>query len=136
MSEQRINVELLEQVKAHILAEPRRYHQAVIGTESERSPCGTAACLFGWAGFLSGEVTLQELARIGRYDGEDFMDRVQQHLGFNDAEADIVACRYGERWPEPFKTRFSVAESDGDKAGQARAAADYIDHIIRTGRVK
>lgn len=139
MSENRINTELLEKVKAHILEEPRRYNQRTFGGTSDEAPCGTAACIAGWAAHLSGEIDLKTLRR----GGSTIEGIAQAALGLTYTEAHILfagdptPCFCGrptckDAWPQPYAERYAKAETAEDRA---RAAADYIDHIIATGKV-
>lgn len=138
MSEQRINTELLAKVRDHILEEPRRYDQGTWGKQSEEAPCGTVACLAGWTAYLGGLMTLTELQEGAAVVRE----RAQRALGLSDIEARMLfagrprcdcgsdLCEYG--WPHRFAIQYENAMTD---EGRARAAADYIDHIIATGKV-
>jgi len=63
----KLNIELFEKVKAHILEEPRRLSQitwvttreqqpvrfAEIVSSDQEPPCGTVACVAGWTSLLS-----------------------------------------------------------------------------------
>lgn len=56
-----MNVELLQKVKAHILEEPKRLFMPVVlhcnmsdVPEVRKPPCGTMACIAGWACLLKG----------------------------------------------------------------------------------
>lgn len=132
-----INTELLARVRDHILEEPRRYDQEAIGVKSAEAPCGTAGCLYGWGAVLGGLITPQELREVGRYEDESVfeMDEVSNLFGFSYDEADIVVDRFGAHWPARFGERLRLAQEKGDKEGEARAAADYIDYIIASGKV-
>jgi hypothetical protein len=53
-----VNVELLKKIKEHILEEPRRLHMdnfvCRVPVDSPKNPpCGTVACIAGWAVILS-----------------------------------------------------------------------------------
>lgn len=127
------NLKLLARVRDHILEEPRRYNQGVFGQESGEAPCGTRACIAGWAALLGGAATLAELAE----GTAEIRDKAQALLGLDAGEADILfhgdpACSCGLNWPTPYARRHAKAKTP---RGRARAAADYIDFIIRTGKV-
>lgn len=130
-----INKKLLRRVRNHILAEPRRYNQYVVGQASDDAPCGTAACLMGWAAVLGGVVTAEEVRDAGPCDYLKIFPATRDALGLSKSESDIMSSRTGLLWPEPFSTMFRVAYAGRDKEGQARAAADYINYILRTGKV-
>jgi hypothetical protein len=129
--EEAINKELFEKVKQHILTDPRRYNQRRFGEVSDDAPCGTACCIAGWAIVLSGGATHKD-AQLDFEHRLDAFDTGAALLGLSDEEAEAVFCAYGEDWPEPFKTDFSEATN---RHGKAKAAAAYIDHIIKTGKV-
>lgn len=52
-----MNTELLQRVKAAILAEPESFDMALYFDESENSPCGTVACIAGHALAIHFETT-------------------------------------------------------------------------------
>jgi hypothetical protein len=129
----RINVELLERVKQHILEEPRRYDQSVFGRRSREAPCGTAACIAGWTAVLGGAVEAEQL----RSHYGDIRKTAQGLLGLNEEEAAKLfhgepTCECGVGWPKRFARRYYKAKTT---RGRASAAAAFIDHIIRTGKV-
>lgn len=52
----KLNVKLLQRIKKHLRAEPKRYDQGTYGDEvfGRGAPvCGTKGCIAGWAVFLS-----------------------------------------------------------------------------------
>ena len=53
----KLNVRLLRRILRHIKADPRRYNQGTWGVEKPAEhggpPCGTQACIAGWAVLLS-----------------------------------------------------------------------------------
>jgi len=61
-----MNVELLRKIQQHIKEEPRRY-SFDWASESDKSPCGTQACIAGWAMVLSGKRTIQTVTK--KFDG-------------------------------------------------------------------
>src|SRR4051812_24586244 len=84
MKQPKLNVRLIRRIQKHILEEPRRFFMKAIlaigvpgshewdevkggWNPSDLSdtvpPCGTAACLAGWTGLLSGK-TLKQTARL------------------------------------------------------------------------
>lgn len=77
----KINFTLLRRVRNHILAEPRRYLQTTSGEEVGKriSPCGTRACIGGWADMLEGDDCSNPFyTNLGR---------AAEKLGFNDSQA-------------------------------------------------
>jgi hypothetical protein len=128
-----INNELFSRVRNHILEEPRRYEQTSFGQRvpAEVSPCGTQACILGWAVILDGRLPMD-----ANFDDGDIYFSVEKEgreaLGLTRDEADAIA--YGG-WPEPFKSRYRNATYEESTETPAQVAADYLDHIIATGRV-
>lgn len=133
-----INKELLQKVRDHILEEPRRYNQETYFTEETDAPCGTAACIAGWAVLLGqGEPSRAPCP----CDDSDCMGLPMWRrdavglLGLNQMEASVLFNASAYHWPEPFRTRFQMASAVEDAVERARAAADYIDWIIANGKV-
>jgi len=135
-----INYALLRRVRDHILEEPRRLYMGMYirrkadgdvlstnpwdhgtGKTLPYAPCGTAACIAGWAALLSGldpkygwlraATVAAKALRLGEYS-EQFDS--------------LVAV---DRWPEPFQSRYMRAMT---APARAKAAADRIDHFIAT----
>ena len=126
-----MNIELLNKVKAHILEEPRRLEMVdwiMEGDEipsPEKPPCGTAACIAGWAAMLDGG--FQRGIHFPRTYATDALkiDR------FGEAER----LFYLSQWPAQFKfdkDRPDVSFYKLDKETQARLTAARIDYFIAT----
>jgi hypothetical protein len=120
-----INKELLARVRDHILEEPRRYDQLTTGEYEESVPCGTRACIAGWTYFFG-------TGRDPRFNS--CMYDAQELLGLSNDEAMVLFDANGD-WPEPYSSAYKTAEKEHSHAGMAQAAADYINHIIETGKV-
>lgn len=58
-----MNIQLLRKIQKHISEEPRRYtfHWRI---PSSISPCGTQACIAGWAMVLSGKRTPESVLKF------------------------------------------------------------------------
>jgi hypothetical protein len=126
-----INKTLLRRVRNHILAEPRRYAQETFGRYEPQSPCNTAACLFGWADYLANETSLEDVQEY--YHSPTLVaKRATAALGLKPSQAKVVMSSSGEKWPEPYRSKFLHARTD---EAEARVAADYINYILRTGKV-
>lgn len=135
-SKPRINKRLFRRIRDHILEEPRRFFMSAwvvrdsgkpsLGysfASTERPPCGTAACIGGWAVILAGE----KATNSGRTQA-----RARKLLGLTKAQACGV---FGiSMWPSDLRERhdfYDPAESDRKRAGRkARAAARVIDMIL------
>ena len=139
MSARKLNVRLLRRIQKHILEEPRRFQMgaAVIRAGNPKQwkliaptfahdasktmpPCGTAACIAGWADILSG----------GSGNGWTVRERAATKLGVPAGFSWLGHPLFDDNsWPQPFRTRYRAA-----KTPQARAkiAAQRIDHFIKT----
>lgn len=137
-----MNVKLLQAIKKHILAEPKRLDMGNWGFKRDKAndgpACGTVGCIAGWA------VLLTHPSLIGRK--EDFtpakLKKFSNAMG--NAEEDApgllkinigTADRlfYVDRWPEPFRQDYLDAESGGDRKAMAKATAARIDSLISMG---
>lgn len=137
-----LNIELLKQVRDKIAATPQAYDQTTWAAPSPLAPCGTAACIAGWACLLSGAMSAKELYRIGQdYDPDGVIQATAaNHLGINDREAEILFDGDpGESWPSFFRYEWREAEDENyelqTSPEQANVAVRYLDHIIETGSV-
>jgi hypothetical protein len=130
--ESKINVELLEKVKAHILEEPRRFNMSLFVfnqgeiedlPKNERPPCGTMACIAGWAVMLADGPP----AIINDDYYLTVEDRAVEVLGLN--EEQVGALFYDPAWPEKYADAYENARTPRQRA---RVAARRIDHFIKT----
>ena len=142
----KLNIELFKAIREKIATTPEAYDQSVFARPENAAPCGTAACIAGWACVLSGEMSTDELKRRERAKGEEFLSiesTATRVLGLDGDEADILFTeapagrseewyeddeRYGG-WPEPFATQWE------EESALERVAIAYLDHIIETGKV-
>lgn len=128
-----INVELLERVKAHILEEPTRFDMGDFVIQGEYlenfaanfgrpiPPCGTIACIAGWA------VLLSEGQTSGA--GSDVQAEAEALLGLSVEQRERLF--YTSNWPKKFNEAYRDAE-DVRLPAAALAAARRIDHFIKT----
>lgn len=139
-----MNVELLRKVKEHILDEPQRLDMSMFGqrTEGEMAPpCGTTACIAGWAVILSDP-------KLFTVDIEEFDDVLsdayktgRELLRITPGQARRLFFVGG--WPLTFKEKMrylDMSDYDGTygTAGlavlkaRAAVAAERIDYFIAT----
>lgn len=129
-----LNFALFRKVIKKLEAAPEAYNQNTWGQKSDIAPCGTAACIAGWAAHLSGKVTIEELHRRTT----SIRDIAGSQLGLNahewqQDERDVLfGSTPAHDWPEPFRTQWHNAAS---RRGQARVAIRYLKRIIKTGKV-
>lgn len=126
-----INTEVLAQVRDLILAEPQRYDQEHFVRLSKDAPCGTAACILGWIDLL----TNQEAAAYFESEGDlpvGVCARAAKVTGLTSDDVRRIAPMDAGDWPEPFRRQFRKART---RKARACAAANLIDHIIKTGKV-
>lgn len=128
MNERKINVELLEKVRDKILAEPESYNQNKFWHVSAAAPCGTTACIAGWAVALS----CGDLKALHSLTPVEVHAAARDLIGVTDGEAFSLFGGAGLSWPEPFCTLFDKA---ANAHARAEVAASYLNHIIKTGKV-
>jgi hypothetical protein len=142
MTKQRLNIELFKKVRAKIARAPEAYDQSVEVYSTGNSPCGTAACIGGWADILSAPSASERDIRIrGRVN----LDRAANALGLGgssfwgeylrDEATERMVLFTGDpadNWPEPFAKQWRRAKTS---KAQAKIAVAYLDHIIETGKV-
>lgn len=87
-----LNVELFKKIREKIATTPEAYDQGSYGRKEPNAPCGTAACIAGWASLLSGRVELAQVQSCNVFDKS--MDLVHDSavgaLGLNDEESAIL----------------------------------------------
>ena len=79
----KLNKRLLNRVLRHIKAEPRRFSMSTFCQESDAAPCGTQACIGGWAYLLSVPKKQWERAKRGKVN---FQKVLIPLLGLTDPE--------------------------------------------------
>jgi hypothetical protein len=144
-----LNIELFKAIREKIATTPEAYDQSVFARPSQVAPCGTAACIAGWACVLSGAMDAKELKRRERAHGQEFESIeviAKGALRVDDDEAEILFTESpaGNRqdwdedddereggWPQPFCGQWE----DANRADRPRIAVAYLDHIIETGKV-
>ena len=118
-----MNVELLQQVKAHILAEPDAFRM-------DTWSCGTAHCIAGWA-LLLNDIPIKnprEHALVQETISDENPSSVARELlglGFRQAQN----LFFISAWPDAFSEQFAATKSRGERA---QIAAKRIDHFIAT----
>lgn len=120
-----LNLALLEKVRDKIAAVPKAYDQTQWADSSDDAPCGTVACIAGWAAILSGAMTPEE-ARTQTGHGVYYTARDALRLTRKEAETLFSGRMSG--WP--YRYRLVALLWD-----DSRAAVRYLNRIIRTGKV-
>jgi len=130
-----MNVELLRRITTHILEDPRRCIMASYYVRKDENvpsfksydfpPCGTAACIAGWAVLLFG----------GDPNLSQVREQARRNLGLTVDEGETlfeVAA-----WPERFQHMLPLATRgsyyDEGTPGFARVVVLRIEHLITTG---
>jgi hypothetical protein len=97
MSEPQLNLELFRQIREKIASTPVAYDQTRWGRREIAAPCGTAACIAGWACVLSGSASLSTVQSAGTgavvYTPSGSLDipaTAQRVLGLSEEEADVL----------------------------------------------
>lgn len=124
-----MNVELLQRVKAQILAEPNRFDMSSwmldendndIYTTQLFQECGSTACIAGWLVLLGSD-------RVVR--GEEMADVAAELLGVDVRVAETLFYHY--EWEEKLKERYEFALNVTEsKTDRAKIAAEAIDDFI------
>ena len=124
-----MNVELLKRIQEVIREEPRRLDMGSWGNSSNRVPCGTVACIAGWAIALESgergpqlENSLVDMIFVGGVEVEaarilDLTPKQSGQLFFDAA------------WPE----QFDINAHSPQTPEYADVACRRIDHFIQTG---
>jgi hypothetical protein len=130
MAKKKLNVRLLRRIQKHIMAEPKRYDQNVWIKEVDPNvdpyypPCGTMACIAGWAQILSaqpGSRVIPSHLAASELLGLD----VRSSTRLFDSVMDLV----DDAWPRKFSKAYSMAKT---ARGRAKVAVRRIDHFIKT----
>jgi len=129
-----LNFALLRRIIRKIETNPEAYDQGVWGRSDAIAPCGTAACIAGWAAHLGGAKTLEQLRR----NPKSVQGLSAKLLGLHKNKYDtdeIDALFDGDpvwTWPKPFSTRYDNASIEG----RAQVAVQYLKHIVATGEIR
>lgn len=124
-----LNVELLRKIQAHITEEPKRFDLGAWIDPSTEAPCGTVACVAGWAIKLSGI----DLDSGERPDWD--RDELLGHYSAPAAKVLGLANREQSEslflsWPPKYADAYWFTQ---DRAERARIACERIEHFIETG---
>jgi hypothetical protein len=141
----RLNIELFKKIRDRIASIPESYNQDNWWLPTQRSPCGTAACLAGTAIICNaptvaeGVAQLKRLYRIDKYravprNAAELLGLTgdwDAHIDHDDDEAAGETLMFdadAAYWPHPFGRMFY-------RGDEAEAAVAYLDYIIETGKV-
>lgn len=132
----KLNVKLLEKVKAHILEKPRRFVMRTFIYRKEDAgmsvfmadgpetkfvkfeECGTAACIGGWAVLLNDGIDAKPL---------NLRQRAIKLIGLKSVTGDeLFEVSF---WPRQFREPYYAAKTQRTRA---KVAAARIDHFIAT----
>lgn len=125
-----MNVKMPRKIQQEILINPDQFSMYVWFGKNENSPCGTAACIGGWAIHLSRwfSSTLERTAR--KLGGRDHSDRAKKVLGLSsDAGVRLLSLK---GWPLVFASAYRESILVGDYVGCAQVASARIEHFIKT----
>ncbi len=141
-----MNTQLLEEVRQHILKDPKSFNmidymipqkdvKATLGYDH----CGTVGCICGWAARLVQVKRKKSLSSLGLY--QPFSGRFSEYYG----DEPIVATKFlkiseeegehlfhEERWPDKYKLAYTRATTP---AKRARVAANLLKEVIKRKRV-
>jgi len=148
VSEQKLNIELFKKIRDKIATTPEAYNQSVFARASEVAPCGTVACIAGWACVLGDRMSITKLREGSSLRASTVPVLASEALNLTNEEADVLFTGnpaeedfeefHVRAWPEPYASEWldSTFISDDEKIPeQARIAVGYLDHIIASGKV-
>lgn len=123
-----VNIELFQEIKRLILEEPLRfdmYEWGYVYPAEERHvglpPCGTTACIAGWA---SAATWMGKGGKLADWKFQSIHE-AGLLLGLRDRSVED-AVFYVQHWPANFRERYDAANL---RTEAAQVAADYIDWI-------
>ena len=128
-----MNVKLLKKIQKAILAEPLRFNMDHwIDTDNRQAPCGTTACIGGFAIILSdlkGKITAPKWTSAA--ESHEHMWGVMRYASQILEIDDAAAMRlFGEEdWPITFRNSYQSTQSPH---ARARIAVKRIQHFIDT----
>lgn len=136
MTPKKLNVALLEEVKKHILSVPDSFRMETWAEPSADAPCGTVACIGGWAALIA-HPTIRVIIRGEGWDEEykyvfgngrsvDIPLVGARALGFRD-EFDAQTLFLESFWPAEIRRKWDKAWSNRERA---KIAAERIDRYI------
>lgn len=126
-----MNIELLLAVKQHILDHPLEFDMCSYVDISERSPCGTTACIAAEAVYLGDGITYRKLWEMERNDSYFTIEgRAIELLELDDVGEKLFHIAY---WPQPFQDQYRMSVEVENYRTAAQIAANRIDHFIATG---
>jgi len=139
----KLNKRLLRKVRNRIAEIPESYDQGHFCKPSDKSPCGTKACLAGEIIIMSaptvemGVKSLQALMRRFRpsdtASGTNIAKRAAKLIGRTPDDADSMFEGYPEySWPAPFGKRYDRVSSP---RARAKVAVAYLDECLKRGKV-
>jgi hypothetical protein len=127
-----LNVKLLKRIQKAIKEEPRRLNMNWwVTTDDEDAPCGTSACIAGYAVILSRipkQVTTKIWVSVAkRCEHSDFRHDSQKLLGLNGNQATRLFDE--TNWPEQFSDAY---QKTSNRKKKAAIAIKRIDFFIKT----
>ena len=129
-----MNRELVEEVKAYLRAEPRRFDMSdwvadYNGEPEEAPPCGTTCCIAGAVlmvkGLIKNEYDWEHSADVTAETAADLLGINHDHLG--------LYLFYYTNWSSPFREQFRQALKARDKKQQVEIACARLDYMLETG---
>jgi hypothetical protein len=115
---------------------PESYFQGTWVKRDSNAPCGAVACLRGEAEICNAPNVKEGIKRLFHQERlGDMIDSGATLLGLNPEEADIMFDGSAYCWPDKYKLAYESADMAEDPKRRARAAVNYLTHVIRTGKV-
>lgn len=107
---------------------PESYDQAAWFIEnSSKAPCGTVACLAGEAVICSAK-TVEAGIKLAFEEFDKIIERADEILGL--PEEHSVFSANGGGWPEPYRSKYSQAQSN---KARSQVAVLYLKEALKRG---
>lgn len=135
-----LNKKLIRKIIKHIEAEPKRLNMnewAMKDSSRSGPPCGTTACVAGWALLL--DKPAAERRKIMAMDDDKFeralFGRTSNILQMGAKKLGIDAggawkVFFSDQWPEPFYSDFTNATT---KKKRTKITIARLEHLMETG---
>jgi hypothetical protein len=123
-----MNVQLLNEIKNYILANPESYNQGVWAEKTDSERCGTKCCIAGFACLLTNSRNFDTKLKANPY-GSFVSEWGQELLGLDRSQANELFLM----WDAPYTGLYYQTKT---AQGRAQVGADYINYFINKYKEK
>lgn len=131
MKPKKPNKSLIKKIIAAVEKQPLRMQmQAFARLADDIAPCGTSACIAGFAVALSGKVKARTWAQVIRklYPNTDFHQEARKLLRLNPDQA--YALFYADNWPADLRVKWRIAEG---REKESEVVVERLRHFLKFG---